>query len=259
MKKLLTAVLTAILAVGACFSFAACGDEKKPSEIGIGDGKLVIGYTIYPPMNYEEDGKFVGFDTDLAIAVCDYLKVDYEFKEIVWKNKVMSLNSKEIDVVWNGMTITEELQDAMSITKSYLQNQQVIVCKKADADKFSESADKKGLAGFEVFVETGSAGDSTAKELGITPTGVTAQKDTLLNVKTGAKSVAIIDKLMADVLVGEGSANPDLTYVDVNFPIEYFGIGCRKNDIATTVAIEYAINELVENGTFATLQAKYFG
>jgi hypothetical protein len=167
-------------------------------------------------MNYEEDGKFVGFDTDLAIAVCDYLKVDYEFKEIVWKNKVMSLNSKEIDVVWNGMTITEELQDAMSITKSYLQNQQVIVCKKADADKFSESADKKGLAGFEVFVETGSAGESTAKELSITPTGVAAQKDTLLNVKTGAKSVAIIDKLMADVLVGEGSANPDLTYVNVN-------------------------------------------
>ena len=110
-----------------------------------------------------------------------------------------------------------------------------------------------------MFVETGSAGDTTAKELGITPTGVTAQKDTLLNVKTGAKSVAIIDKLMADVLVGEGSANPELTYVDVNFPIEYFGIGCRKKDIATTVAIEYAINALIEDGTFATLQAKYFG
>ena len=260
MKKLLTAVITAILTIGACFSFASCKDEKKPTEIGIGDGKLVIGYTIYKPMNYfDENNKFVGFDTDLAVAVCDYLKVDYEFKEIVWKNKVMSLNSKEIDVVWNGMTITDELQNAMSITESYLQNKQVIVCKVADAEKFSESADKKGLAGYEVFVETGSAGESTAKDLSITPTGVSAQKDTLLNVKTGSKSVAIIDKLMADVLVGEGSANPDLTYVDVNFPIEYFGIGCRKNDIVTTVAIEAAINALKADGTFDALIEKYFG
>ena len=260
MKKLITLLLTLVMAFSVCVGLTGC---SKSSDIGVGDGKLVIGYTIYPPMNYfdETDNSFVGFDTELAIAVCDILNVEYEFKEIVWKNKVMSLDSKEIDVVWNGMTITEELSQAMSITSPYLENKQVIVCKVADAGNFSATADKKGLdaSGLEVLVETGSAGDSTVKALDITPTGVSAQKDTLLEVKSGSNKVAVIDKLMADVLVGEGSANPDLTYVDVNFDIEYFGIGCRTEDTATTLAIEKAIEMLKEDGTFDTLLAKYFG
>lgn len=260
MKKLFTLLLTVIMSLCACFGLTACG---KTSDIGVGDGKLVIGYTIYPPMNYfdETDNSFVGFDTELAIKVCEILNVEYEFKEIVWKNKVMSLDAKEIDVVWNGMTITDELKNSMSITSPYLENKQVIVCKTADVAKFTATADKKGLdaSGLEVLVETGSAGDKTVKALGLTSVGVSAQKDTLLEVKSGTNKVAVIDKLMADVLVGEGSANPDLTYVDVNFEIEYFGIGCRVKDTATTFAIEMAINQLKADGTFDTLLAKYFG
>lgn len=259
MKKLFTLLLTLVMSLCACFGLTACGS----SDIGVGDGKLVIGYTIYPPMNYfdETDNSFVGFDTELAIKVCEILNVEYEFKEIVWNNKVMSLDSKEIDVVWNGMTITDELKEAMSITSPYLENKQVIVCKTADANKFSATATKKGLdaSGLEILVETGSAGDKTVKGLEITPVGVSAQKDTLLEVKSGTNKVAVIDKLMADVLVGEGSANPDLTYVDVDFEIEYFGIGCRKADTATTFAIEMAINQLKADGTFDALLAKYFG
>ncbi|MBR2449404.1 MAG: transporter substrate-binding domain-containing protein [Clostridia bacterium] len=260
MKKLLTLILTALMALTAVFGLTACSEEAK-TKIGVGDGTLIIGYTIYPPMNYTDDGEFVGFDTELAKAVCGMLNVKCEFKEIVWKNKVMALNTKEIDVVWNGMTITAELQDAMSITSPYLQNKQVIICKTEDAAKFSASADKKGLdaSGLEVLVETNSAGDSTVTALGITPTKVSAQKDTLLEVKTGSNKVAVIDKLMADVLVGAGSANPELTYVDVDFPMEYFGIGCRKQDTATMFAIENAIARLKADGTFDTLINKYFG
>ena len=258
MKKILTLIMTAVLALCACFSLTACGS----SEIGVGDKKLVIGYTKYAPMNYfDANGDFVGFDTELAIAVCELLDVEYEFKEINWKNKVMSLNSKEIDVVWNGMTITDELKEAMSITSPYLQNKQVIVCRTEDAAKFSEASTKKGLdaAGLTVLAETGSAGESTIKGLGLTPTGVNAQKDTLLEIKSAANKVAVIDKLMAEVLVGAGSPNEDLTFVDVGFELEYFGIGCRKTDKATCLAIEKAIDILKENGTFNTLINKYFG
>ena len=208
MKKVITLILTLLMSVMACFGLTACGEDS--SDIGVGDGKLVIGYTIYPPMNYmNESNEFVGFDTELAIKVCEILKVDYEFKEIVWNNKVMSLDSKEIDVVWNGMTITDELKQSMSITTPYLENKQVIVCKVADAANFSASLDKKGLdaSGLEILVETGSAGESTVKGLELTPKCVSAQKDTLLEVKSGTNKVAVIDKLMADVLVGEGSAN----------------------------------------------------
>ena len=260
MKKIITLILTLLMSVVACFGLTACGNDS--TDVGVGDGKLVIGYTLYPPRNYmDANNNFVGFDTELAIEVCKILKVDYEFKEIVWKNKVMSLDSKEIDVVWNGMTITDELKNAMSITNPYLENKQVIVCKTADAAKFSALSSKKGLdaSGLEILVETGSAGESTVKDLGLTPKCLSAQKDTLLEVKSGTNKVAVIDKLMADVLVGAGSANPDLTYVDVNFELEFFGIGCRKNDVATTYAIEMAINQLKINGKFATLLAKYFG
>ncbi len=260
MKKFLTLVLTVIMAVTAMCGLTAC---SKSSEIGVGDGKLVVGYTIYPPMNYfdEKDNSFVGFDTELAKEVCKILNVECEFVEIVWDNKVMSLDSKEIDLIWNGMTITDELQQAISITKPYLENKQVIVCKKADAEKFSATAEKKGLdaSGLEILVETGSAGDKTVKALGLTPTGAKAQKDTLLEVKSGANKVAVIDKLMAEVLVGEGSANPDLVFVDVDFEIENFGIGCRKKDTATLLAVEGALAILKENGTFDSLRVKYFG
>ena len=260
MKKIFTLLMVAVLAATACMSLTACGGGA--SEIGAGDGKLVIGYTIYPPMNYTDDNnEFVGFDTELAKAVCELLQVECEFKEIVWNNKVMALDSKEIDVVWNGMTITDELKQAMSITEPYLENKQVIVCKAADAANFSADAEKKGLdrEGLTILAETGSAGDNTVTELGLTVQGVSAQKDTLIEIKSGTNKVAVIDKLMADVLVGEGSANPDLTYVDVDFPVEYFGIGFRKTDTATMFAVEKAIEMLKEDNTFDTLLSKYFG
>ena len=258
MKKLITFLLTAVLAVSVCFGLTACG----ASEIGTGDGKLIIGYTVYPPMNYtDENNEFVGFDTELAKAVCEMLQVEYEFKEINWNNKVTALDSKEIDVVWNGMTINDELKQAMSITSPYLENKQVIVCKTEDAALFSADAPKKGLdrENLEILAETSSAGDQTITDLGLEFTKVNAQKDVLIEIKSGTNKVAVIDKLMADVLVGPDSANPDLTYVDVDFPIEYFGIGFRKTDTATMLAVEKAIELLKENKTFDTLLAKYFG
>ena len=260
MKRFATILVTALMALCVCFGMTACG---KNSAIGIGDGKLTIGYTIYQPMNYFDTvtKEFVGFDTELSIEVCKILGVEYEFVEIDWNKKVMSLDSREIDVIWNGMTITDELKEAITISSPYLENKQVIVCKVEDAAKFSATADKKGLgaSGLTVLVEGGSAGEKTVTGLGITPTKVTAQKDTLLEVKSGGNKVAVIDKLMADVLVGAGSANPDLTYVDVDFALEQFGRGFRKSDVATMAAVEYALGILKQNGTYDALLDKYFG
>ena len=262
MKKLLTLLLTAILAVGCCLGLTACGGQSEKSDVGVGDGKLIIGFTDYPPMNYTDaNNKFVGFDTELAIAVCNVLKVDYEFKEIVWKNKVLSLNTKEIDVVWNGMTISDSLKEEMSITEPYMQNKQVIVCKKSDVEKFSSSATKKGLdaSGLQIYCESGSAGESVVNGLGLSATGVTAQKDALPLVSLGSNKVAVLDEIMAAFLLNNNSDYDNLTYVNVDFPLEYFGIGCRKDDIATTFAIERALEELKANGTYQTIYNKYFG
>ena len=93
-------------------------------------GELVIGITIFAPMNYYDDSeKLIGFETEFAEAVCEKLGVEAKFVEINWDSKEMELNSKSIDCIWNGMTITEERLENMSISVPYMQNKQVMVAK----------------------------------------------------------------------------------------------------------------------------------
>lgn len=96
-------------------------------------GELVIGITYFAPMNYEnEDGELVGFETEFAKAVCEKLGVKAKFQEISWAAKETELAAKNIDCIWNGMTITEEREEAMSISIPYMQNKQVKVVKSED-------------------------------------------------------------------------------------------------------------------------------
>ncbi len=248
MKKLLTLIFTAIMAVACCFGLTACGKDENT---------LTIGYTIYPPMNYYEGSDFVGFDTELATEVCKILGKTPKFEEIVWNNKVMDLNSGAIDIVWNGMTITDSLKESMEITSPYLENKQVIVCKVSDAAKYTVPADLANAS--EVLFETGSAGDDVVSAIdGVNKVGASAQKDTLLAVKTGTNKVAVIDKLMAAAITGEGTDYADLTFVDVGFELEQFGIGVKKGNVELKEQIESAINSLKANGKFDELLRKYF-
>lgn len=254
MKKII-GVLMSLCMCFVCAFCVACSSNKKGT---LDDGVLTIGYTIYAPMNYYDDnGEFVGFDTELAKAVGEELGVEVEFVEINWDNKVLALNTYEIDAVWNGMTITDDLKQAMSITDSYLENRQVIVCQKSVASKFTTKESLKNAD--EILVEAGSAGESAVKEVGLNPLTMTAQKDTLLEVKTDFRKVAVIDKTMAEVLVGEGTNFSDLTFVDVGFENEQFGIGFRKKDTDTRDKVNNAIKKLKENGIVDSLMKKYFG
>ncbi len=93
-------------------------------------GELVIGFTYFAPMNYDnDDGEFVGFETEFAKAVCEVLGVKAKFQEISWAAKETELAAKNIDCIWNGMTITDERAEAMSITIPYMANKQVLVVK----------------------------------------------------------------------------------------------------------------------------------
>lgn len=254
MKKFLIGIMSICLCFFTIFG-VACSSKK--SEDALEDGVLTIGYTIYPPMNYYEGAEFVGFDTELAKEVGKILGVEVEFVEINWDNKVISLNSKEIDAVWNGMTITDELKDVMAISDTYLNNKQVIVCQKTVVENYKTKEDI--FKASEVLVESGSAGESAVTSVGATPTTMSAQKDTLLEVKTSSSKIAIIDKNMAEALVGDGTSYADLTFIDVGFENEEFGIGFRKNDTNTRDKVNDAIKQLKENGTFDVLKKKYFG
>ena len=137
MKK----IITLILSIAMVLSLAACGadtskTEKTDLEYVKDKGVLVVGITDFAPMDYKEDGEWVGFDADMAKAFAKKLGVKIEFVEIDWDNKAMELSGKTIDCVWNGMTLTDEVKSAMDCSNPYCNNAQVVIVKKDVADKY---------------------------------------------------------------------------------------------------------------------------
>ncbi|WP_448915979.1 transporter substrate-binding domain-containing protein [Eubacterium ramulus] len=248
MKKKLLAF---VLAAGMVASMAACGntnsngsasadnskDNSATAESTDSDlayvkdkGTLVVGITDFEPMDYQdENGNWIGFDADLASAFAESLGVDVEFVEIDWDNKILELDGKTIDCVWNGMTLTDEVTSSMSCTNAYCNNAQVVVVPSDVADKYQ---DKESLKDLTFAVESGSAGEAQAQELGLNYTAVTAQSDALMEVAAGTSDAAIIDSLMAAAMVGEGTGYSNLTYT-IGLNDEEYGVGFRKGSDLT--------------------------
>ena len=222
-------------------------------------GTMVIGYTVYEPMNYtDENGEFTGFDTEFARAVCEKLGVEPEFVEINWDTKVIELDAKSIDCIWNGMTITDDLKENISVSDPYVKNMQVVVIKDSNKDKFTNTA---SLAGATLVAEAGSAGQAAVEAdenlSQATLTTVTKQTDALLEIESGASDAAILDWTLAKSMIGEGTDFADLMMIDgAELSVEEYGIGFRKDsDLCTKV--NEIMAELVEDGTLPALAEKY--
>lgn len=247
MKKKLLAL---VLAAGMVASMTACGNtnsngsasadnkdasataENTDSDLAYvkDKGTLVVGITDFEPMDYQdENGNWIGFDADLASAFAESLGVDVEFVEIDWDNKILELDGKTIDCVWNGMTLTDEVTSSMSCTNAYCNNAQVVVVPSSEADKYQDTDSLKDLT---FAVESGSAGEAQANELGLNYTAVTAQSDALMEVAAGTSDAAIIDSLMAGAMVGEGTGYANLTYT-IGLNDEEYGVGFRKGSDLT--------------------------
>lgn len=198
-----------------------------------GKGTLVVGITDFEPMDYkDESGAWIGFDADMAKAFAESLGVSVEFVEIDWDNKILELDGKTIDCVWNGMTLTPEVTGSMECSRAYCNNAQVIVAPSDKADSFQEKSD---LSQYNFAVEAGSAGEQQAISLELPHTPVKAQSDALMEVAAGTSDAAIIDSLMAAAMVGEGTGYADLTYT-IGLNDEEYGVGFRKgSDLATSL------------------------
>ena len=188
-------------------------------------GTLVVGMTDFAPMDYRDDsGEWIGFDADMAKAFAEYLGVEVEFLEINWDNKLMELDAKGVDAIWNGMTITDEVTSGASVSEPYCNNGQVVVL---PAGKAAGYQDVESLSGLNFAVENGSAGAEQLDALGIAYVAKTTQADALMEVASGASDACVIDLLMAGAMIGEGTSYPDLTYT-VQLNSEEYGVGFRK-------------------------------
>ena len=250
LKKAVSLMMTAAM----CLSFAACGgsassassassaaassgaasqeaasaasSEAESDLAYVQDkGTLVVGMTDFAPMDYrDENGEWIGFDADMAKAFAEYLGVDVEFLEINWDNKLMELDTKGVDAIWNGMTITDEVTNGASVSEPYCNNGQVVV---VSADKAADYQDVESLSGLSFAVENGSAGAEQLDALGIPYVAKSTQADALMEVASGASDACVIDLLMAGAMIGEGTSYPDLTYT-VQLNSEEYGVGFRK-------------------------------
>ena len=282
MKKFLALTLTALLAAS---SMIACentapkdadadanekvetgadkNDNKAPeTEEKVGDlkkikdaGKMVIGYTIYEPMNYkDEDGNLTGFDTEFAEAVCKELGVTPEFVEINWDTKFVTLSANTIDCIWNGMTISDEVLANTSCSVAYVKNAQVVVMKEDIIDDYE---DVESLKGLKFVAEAGSAGEEAIKSNGLDGnyTAVDLQSTALLNVLSGQADACVIDITMAKSMTADGTDYESLDY-SLELTSEEYGIGFRKgSDLC--VEVNNVIAALNEDGTLPALAEKY--
>lgn len=246
---------TAASASGSAAGSAASASADSDLAYIQGKGKMVIGYTVYAPMNYTDDeGNFTGFDTELATAVCEKLGVEPEFVEINWDTKVVELDAKSIDCIWNGMTLTDDIMANTACTKAYAKNAQVVVMK-ADAD-YSSTAD---LVGKTIVAEAGSAGESAISEdeslSQADYVSKSVQTDCLMEVAAGTADAAVLDLTLATAMIGEGTDYANLAIKD-ELNAEEYGVAFRKGSDAAD-AVNAAFDELKADGTMQALADKY--
>jgi len=254
--------LSAVAALG--LALVACG---KQGDAGAGASsnaaaatKIVVGLDDnFPPMGFrDEQNKLTGFDIEMAREAAKRLGLDVEFKPIDWNAKEAELNGKRVDVLWNGLTITEQRKQNIAFTKPYLENRQIIVV--AGGSPIKAKAD---LAGKVVGVQEGStaveaverdaATAKTFKELKKFGDNVTA----LLDLKTGR-----LDALVVDEVVGRyyTSRKPgEYAVLEDNFGTEEYGVGVRKDDAALLTKIQGAMDQMKQDGTAARISTQWFG
>lgn len=255
MKRVTVLLLVALLVLT---SFAGCGASEKSDLKYIQEkGTMIVGITDYAPMDYkDENGEWTGFDAELAELVCEELGVKCEFFVLAdWGKKFYELETKNIDAIWNGMTITEEVTLNTNCSAPYVINAQVLVMK---ADVVAGYDTLESLSGLTFAVENGSAGQDAVAGLGIPEDQIVVVQDqaaALMEVAAGTSDACVIDITMANAMTGEGTSYADLAS-GISLTSEEYGIGFRKES-DVTAKVNEILDKLRADGTMQALADKY--
>lgn len=255
MKKMFALLLVLVLAL-TCLS--ACGASSDSDLKYIQKkGTMIVGITDYEPMDYkDENGNWTGFDAELAEQVCEKLGVKCEFLVLGdWGKKFYELDTKNIDAIWNGMTITDEVKLNTNCSDAYVVNAQVLVMK---ADALANYTTPESLSDLTFAVENGSAGQEAVLGIGIPEDQIIAVQDqaaALMEVAAGTSDACVIDITMANAMTGEGTSYADLA-AGISLTSEEYGIGFRK-DSDVTAKVNELLQAMKADGSLQTLADKY--
>src|SRR5690554_3758994 len=222
-------------------------------------GSFTLGYTDFPPMGYLDNGTPSGFDIEIATLVFERLGIELKFKYIDWDAKVVELDSKRIDAIWNGLTITDERKLEMTFSKPYFDNNLIIISKEgSNIDTISDLSDKN------IGLELGSSADlSIGKNENILSISKEVKKystssDAILALNAGLVDAVIVDEIYARYVVLKDTTNAYTISSEI-IGTEQYGIGFRLGDETLKTKIDEALDALFEEGLIEPISIKYFG
>ncbi|OUM59048.1 hypothetical protein PIROE2DRAFT_15535 [Piromyces sp. E2] len=221
-------------------------------------GKLIVGYegTLPPLSYYDKDDQLIGFDIDFAKVVCQELGIDVEFQIINWSQKETELKNRNIDCIWNGLTVTEERRENIKFSRIYMSNKQVVVIKKSDASKYT---DLKSLSQSNISVEFDTTGESIAKMdqylSKANHIAYSSQNEAILALKNGVVDAAVIDYTSAISNISNGNGDIRILEELMNGK-ETYAIGFRLNS-DMTIKINQIISNMINDGSLALIAEKY--
>ena len=259
-SSLLVAALLAGVLLTACGKKEEAPAAAAPAPAPAAVAAIVVGLDDnFPPMGFrDEKNELVGFDIDLAKEAGKRLGAEVTFKPIDWNAKEAELNGKRVDVLWNGLTITEERKANILFTTPYLENRQIIVVLEK-----SPIANKAQLKGKVIGVQDGSSAidaitkdEATAKsfkELKKFSDNVTA----LMDLSAGRLDALVVDEVVGRYYTAKKPG--DYRVLDENFGTEDYGVGTRKDDTELTAKLQKALDEMKADGSAAAISTKWFG
>ena len=271
MKKLLTVLLASLLVLGAMVGLTGCKKGSDSSQYNDFKSKTItVGITNAAPMNYQKDGKWIGFDTELTVAVFNALGYNVMFKEISWAQKYVELNAGTIDCIWNGFTSNSTDEDAngnevarselVNFSMDYMINEQCIVKNKNVAFTDENSFNQKTIA-----YEIGSSGETGVgwleedyTDVTFIKKGMVSQANALQEVNAGTADFAVVDKTLADNAASGGYTNIEIVDFDY-FGLEYYAIGFAKTAAGAALRdkVNVLLNAFYNVGYLEELAEKY--
>ncbi|GAB3552615.1 amino acid ABC transporter substrate-binding protein [Noviherbaspirillum agri] len=258
MKKTLS-MLSAALVAGVFLS--ACDKSSAPeASAPTAPAKIVIGLDDnFPPMGFRDSktNELVGFDIDLAREAGKRLGVEVEFKPIDWNAKEAELGSKRVDVLWNGLTITEKRKEQIAFTAPYLENRQIIIVTANSPVKA-----KADLAGKVVGVQEGSSAveaiekDAVAKDLKeLRKFGDNVAA--LMDVSTGRLDALVVDEVVGRYYTAKKPG--EYVVLEDHFGTEEYGVGVRKDDAELLGKLDKALDDMKKDGAADRISTQWFG
>jgi len=256
MKKLLIGLLVFVTVF-----LGGCSEDSEVDSLQriLDQGYIILGLDdTFAPMGFrDEDGNVVGFDIDLAEAVAEELGVELRIQPIEWDSKTLELNSGNIDMIWNGLTITDERLESINFSEAYLNNRQIVLVR--DDFEFSSIEDLTGLT---VGVQIDSSGQYALEGNEIySSIGELVKFNTfteaLLDLESERIDVIIIDEIMARYVVSQDTYNVVVT--DVSLGDEEYGIGFRLGEDSLRARFDEILNQLVIDGVTSTISNEWFG